>query len=549
MAKRDASFVDKHIEKVVLGVCALALLGAGWYSFMGERFVVDGVRPNGLFETISREAQQTASAVRNARPKENQSKRVDPEKDPVAQLERWFGAKAEGLIRIAGLESPVARTQPFPPEFISTTQTRPEDRRELAEIVSPGIPIVTSGRSGFDLPDEKPNLADYDGQDKGSGKVQVRNWVAVAAQVNLYQQEVNFLSKQYPPGSFLAVIRVVLQRKDDLAPWRGWQDVETYLPFKPIKRPRIMTPQGLRLEGLSAFRKLIESKQEYIARPKLPAKKSGDRITYPAVPYFPDPPSKDTDKRGLVRKWLKGAEKAMKGHTPFRSVDLDAAFVLLRAVVATSDARPKDIAKGQGLLKTVISRLKKDRPSVEDMDIRPPERLMPIVAYDLDAEPGHRYVYRMRYEVYNVFAGNPGDLKNPADAKKLALFSDWSPVSRPVTIESDVYLYLTDKNPKKREVTVTVYKKGRRGFSKQDFKVQVGDEIGHKVGLGRNKGVDFRTSAICVDIDFNRRVRGKPDVVMAYVDPGDGRLRERFLSQDKNDQFRQRLINRKTARR
>ena len=550
MAKRDASFVDKHIEKVALGVCALAFLGAAWFSFLGDRFTVDEMRPDQLCEKIAEEAQQTASAVRNARLRKDTSKKVDPKKDPVVQLRRWFGSNAEKLIKIAKVESPVGRTQPFPPEFISTTQTPIEDRHNLARIVAPGIPLATSGRSGFDFPEEKPDLGEYTGQPpRGSGQVKVVNWVAVAAQIDLNQQEVNFISEGYPEGSFPFITNVHLQRIDLTDSWRGWQNVETYLPFKPIKRPVILTSTGqLSLGGLAAFRSLIESKQEYISRPHLPPKKSGDRVGYPKIPYLEKPPSKDDPRSRMAKNWLRDAEKAMNGKRPFKSVDLDTAFVLLRAVVGTTGAKQRDLIKAEAKLKQVVKQLRRKRPFIKNLERRRPDQLMPVMAHDLDVVPGHEYAYRMRYEVYNVFCGDRGEMKNPADAEKLTIFSDWSPLSRPVKIESDIYLYLTDKNPKKQEVTVTVYKKARGGWKKQDFKVRVGDEIGRKVPLGRNKGVDFRTNAICVDIDFKRRVRGKSDVSMAYVIAGEGDLRERILTSDKNDKFRRGLTNRTTAR-
>jgi len=550
MAKRDAGFVDKHIEKVALGACALLLLGAAWFSFLGDRFTVDGMRPEELRDSIAEEAQQTANAVRNARIKEDTAKNVDPSIDPVVQLKRWFGSNPEKLIQVAQVQTPVGRTQPFPPEFISTTETPEEDRHNLARIVAPGIPLVTTGRSGFDFPEEKPDLSEYHGQaPRPSGQVKVLNWVAVAAQIDLTQQQVNFLSERYPEGSFPFITQVQLQRKDLTDPWRGWQNVESYLPFKAIEKPTIITKSGrLSLDGLADFRSLIESNQEYITRPALPPKKSGDRVELPGLPYIADPPSKNDSRSRLAKNWLRDAEKAIEGKKPFESVDLDAAFVLLRAVVGTAGANPKDRDSAQNILKEVIRKLRRNRPFVRDIELRQPDRLMPIVAHDLNVLPGHEYAYRMRYEVYNVFCGDRGEMKNKADAEKLTLLSEWSPLSRSVKIESDIYLYLTDKDSRKQEVTVTVYRKARGGWKKQDFKVRVGEEIGSKMALGRNKGVDFRTNAICVDIDFDRKVQGKSDVAMAYVSVNDGSLQERLLASDKNDKFRQGLGDRSTAR-
>ena len=58
--------------------------------------------------------------------------------------------------------------------------------------------------------------------------------------------------------------------------------------------------------------------------------------------------------------------------------------------------------------------------------------MMPIVAYDLTAVPGHEYQYRLRYEAWNQFAGRDGELKDPSSASLATIFSDFSPITPPV---------------------------------------------------------------------------------------------------------------------
>jgi len=173
---------------------------------------------------------------------------------------------------------------------------------------------------------------------------------------------------------------------------------------------------------------------------------------------------------------------------------------------------------------------------------------MPIVAHDFDVIPGHTYTYRIRYEALNSYAGIRGELKDPADAEQLTLFSPWSPVSRKVVPQSDLYFYLTKANRKRGEATVSVYKKSRRGYQEAKFKVKVGDEIGGEKRLGTPKG-DFSTGSVCVDLDFRRKVNGKTTLAMIYVNQNDGSLHERFLSLDTGDAFRKQLTPQRTARR
>jgi hypothetical protein len=163
---------------------------------------------------------------------------------------------------------------------------------------------------------------------------------------------------------------------------------------------------------------------------------------------------------------------------------------------------------------------------------------MPIMAHDLGVEPGRTYVYRMSYEVLNIYAGVTGELKNAEDAKVVTLRSGWSLPSRPVEVSSDLMFFLAQADPTKKDVTVTVYRKTRTGWKDQEYKVKVGETIGQKEKLGKNKGVDFATGLVCVDIDFDRLdpvPGGKKTAVMVYTDPAEGRLRERYLTRDRKE--------------
>ena len=554
MAMQDAGFVDKHIEKVALGVCALVLAGAIGFAFLGDRFVVNDVGPSELAQGLETEAESTARAVVAAKPPGPKPAQADGQDTPAVELHRWFADNADGLIKIADVESPVARTQPYPPPFLSTTEGSKANRHDLVRVVRPGIPIVSTGRTSFELPINKPDLADYDGEGaRDTAPAAVRNWAAVACQVDLVQQDINFRLAKYPRGSYLAVVKVHLQRVDLALPQRGWQNVDTFLPFNPPERPVADSDSGFRLSALTQFREQIDPKQEYIARSLLPDRKAGDRITYPAIPYFPDPPEPGGNAANRSRAWLKLAESAVKGKRPFGAEDLDAAFVLLRAVLKTNGVRQKDEQRATDLLKSVARTLRRrtGRKSAIRAASREPEMLMPIVAHDLDLRPDHTYVYRMRYEVFNYYAGDSGELTDPADADKLAVLSNWSPPSREVVIQSGVRFFLTKASGKKGAATVTVYKRSRGTWESSDFEVDVGGEIGGvKVRRGGRK-IDFATGSVCVDIDFDRKTNGKSDVALVYVDENDGKLREVLLRDDKkaHEAFRRGQLGGKAARR
>ncbi|MEE8385508.1 MAG: hypothetical protein V3S01_06300, partial [Dehalococcoidia bacterium] len=153
MAKRDVGFVDKHLEKVVLGVCALLLVGAVAFSFGGFRFRVNDRGPAALCEEAKNQADVLARKIRNARPRTNNPTNQGMESEnPVNQLGQWFGPSAKKLIEIAQVQPRLPRTQTFPPLIASISGVNPEDRHHLVRIVTPTVPIITTGRTMLEIP-------------------------------------------------------------------------------------------------------------------------------------------------------------------------------------------------------------------------------------------------------------------------------------------------------------------------------------------------------------------------------------------------------------
>jgi len=547
MARRNLGFVDQHIEKVVLGLCGVVALGAAVFAFGGFRYSINSMGPNALAEEARTQAARLADAVRNARPRPPQAG-AQPKagEDPVAELSRWFADPTGGLITIAEIRSVSPRTQRLPPSVAALTDSESDTKRELARIVAPGPLITTKGRTTFDIP-PKVELQELISRSGGrsAGVSSLRNWVSLGAQVNLVEQEVNFNAARYPADSHLTIVKVRLQRKDLTDPTRDWEEVDTYLPFKPLPRPQVGEP-------LDDFRRLLKSGRHFIARPRLPERKSGDRVELPWVPYLdeppkrPDPNEKPQDRvrrmDQLARKWLDNARKAQAGKTPTRTKDLELAVMLARAAKGAGLPPESDTAKRVEEFLAAVAK-DKDWPKARERELTayapPPERMMPILAHDIDVEVGHTYQYRMCQEVLNHFAGVPGALVNPADAEKLTLFSDWSPPSPPVEAEGDLYFFLSKADAKARQVTVTVFRKTSTVWTRKDFVIGVGDEIGRNDP--RVKRADFSTNALCIDLDFDRVAGGAKTTSMTYLDLGSGAVRERLLTDDLRSELRKRL--------
>ena len=557
MARKSAGFIDLHAEKLTLGLCAVLVIGAAVFSLGGGRFTVNDLGPAELCQKVGEAGEQARQAVLGARPATDaQTTRKDPTQDAVAALKKWYGQSAEGLIQIAGVDPMLERTQPFPPVFVAVAGDSGEGRRNLAQIVAPDLPVIVTEVAEFQMPAEKPTLAEWDSRSGGprdSVRVE-RAYVSVGAQVDLVKQDANFRAENYPDGSYLEVVEVRLQRRDLNDPRRGWEDVDTYLPFQPFDRPRltIKASRSFKFEGLDDFRRLINTGAEAIARPPLPSKS----VQLPEVPFLDEPPkneeamppgeaAREAERR--AKSWLDRAKAALAGRRPFDAVDLDAAFILARAAAGTIGAPERLTKSARDLMEQVYKKMPRDRRSLINPNAMPtPDRLMPLVAHDLDALPGHTYVYRMKYEVFNIYAGNPAELASLEDAKSLTVASGWSPESRPVEVKSDTYFYLTKADARKGEVTFTVFKMSRKGPEKKEYRVKIGEEIGRKERRG-SKG-DFSTGTICVDIDFDRLFDGKKDVSVVCMNPADGRLQERILSVDRRDPNYEKLNGRRASR-
>ncbi|MCZ6816016.1 MAG: hypothetical protein O7F76_04865 [Planctomycetota bacterium] len=558
MAKQSVGFVDKHIEKVVLGACVFGLVGIVILYFVQNPY---GSSPGKSFEEVLLAADSTRNKVKIAAPP------LEPTNDPSGPDDKllrgfqiWFDPdKRVGLIEIAGIEKRAARVQQFPTPLLPVAETADSDRHGLARIDAPGIPIVMSGTSTFDIP---PVVSLRQIIEKGqfSGDSFERSWVSVGAQVLLKDLLRDFLAAGYKRGQLgLVVAGVDLQRRVVGRGGGEWEFVDTYLPFVPPSRPRLTFDASGTIEVSASKKKerflnrirhpiaqqLIRGVHEEYSAPPLTEGVRGDKFRFPQLPVQPlrhpdgptDQDERPTNPNTRARALLSRAKKAMEGRSPYDVPDPDAASLLSCSALGVKRVDAKVVRDIRKFLDDEVApQLKKlNRPPAP---AKPPdiETLMPIVALDLNVVAGRTYEYRIRYEVYNHFAGNTDILKDPADASKLTLWSDWSPPSRKVDVKSDIEFFISNVSRRKKDqVQVAVYKTSRANqVDQRTFSVQVGDAIGGPGG-GKTKGVDFSTGMICVDLDFDAKVDGANDVAMAYVNKTDGTLWVRYFNRDKSD--------------
>lgn len=202
-----------------------------------------------------------------------------------------------------------------------------------------------------------------------------------------------------------------------------------------------------------------------------------------------------------------------------------------------------------------------------------PERNLPAAFYHDDTVmSGKTYRYRTRVNLWNRYVGRIKSLKDPAGARQAVLHGEWSEWSEPVMITPQTYFYVNSLKPGTDKVLVEVWKWVKGKWIKRNFEVGVGEIIGGDVTLkpeergeepasdGDKKTTakaepdDFSTKAVVMDIRVEqpikvRQNRGKgqfeyrdqKSLVLVYLDPADGQVKERIQAFDTNDPLRKKL--------
>lgn len=198
--------------------------------------------------------------------------------------------------------------------------------------------------------------------------------------------------------------------------------------------------------------------------------------------------------------------------------------------------------------------------------VRHPETEAPAVWFHDDTvASGKTYRYSLRVNLWNRYVGQSRSLKDPDEAKQPVIQGDWSPASDPITVPPQRYFFVTGPVPgSSDEALAEVFKWENGSWIKERFNVKVGDTVGRKGVEVRSdeldenlnpirKAVDFDTGAVVLDLRDNepikQRIPGKnsfqyrdqTSLVLVYLDPADGQVKERAALLDRTDPLREEL--------
>jgi len=172
---------------------------------------------------------------------------------------------------------------------------------------------------------------------------------------------------------------------------------------------------------------------------------------------------------------------------------------------------------------------------------------------------GKTYQYRMRFRIYNLFAGEAGKFEDPNDATKVLVASDWSPPSDPVSFEPWEAYFVTAEDKTKVQVGFEFFRWFYGAWVKsRRHKFGIGDPVTVAQrttvpsllapGESDSVEVEYTAGATVLDIDFTRayreRRKGSSPGGVRFAGPRDetavvlvdakGHLTERIVRRDKS---------------
>lgn len=149
-------------------------------------------------------------------------------------------------------------------------------------------------------------------------------------------------------------------------------------------------------------------------------------------------------------------------------------------------------------------------PSSTEAELeRPPTETITLLAYDLTAKPGMTYRYRMRTSVMNPLFHREAledDLRD-RHFNRLALASEFSPWSSPVSIVAPYQFFVVDGSLQKRQVKVEVWRIFHGAYRVHEFSVMPGDQIGGVVPItigDQTYDMDMNAGCLMVDLEAGR---------------------------------------------
>jgi len=560
MAKQFANPVERHLEKGVLGIAGLILIGAiaRYLATTPNQIELDGetVTPATVDAKLAQKAASVRQRIRDASP---QVEMPEPLAGEFARL-------------VAPVEpTPLPYALALRPEVpaVDLAQTT-LGQAGLVEVVQLPKPETAHGRSTFVI------------QREDARRYLPVNWVTVASVFSVEAQSERQRATYGPAYGKVIFGPIELQRRAQ-RPDGSWSDddwdfvnVWPSANFPQVPDIKVVEDQEGRLQvspesarALDEFLRMIGAPELrlQILRPIMPEELNGTRWRFPEVlPYrdvlkqddeimYPtEPPAENPEDRyGIqattpraqpkvaqdlkqrydenLRKGRELLEEAYK----VNSLDLCArAYNQGAEIVRNADkADPRQLEEARKLVRDAeqaerdiqrrirIGGVQQQPDAGEDEEETRRELLPKHVVWAHDARAGsvaggRTYQYRIRANVVNPLVGKPSRFADPTDATVVLIPGPWSAPSDPVRVSPEIELYFSSDDPRDNEIGVEVFKWFEGVWTRaRRMKFTIGEVVAgnyrHGVkavdGQVDNALIEFDTNAIVVDLDFDRTYR------------------------------------------
>jgi len=234
MAKQAVGAIERHVEKGVLGVTVLLLLGAaGVYLVSSPNTAEIGrqeTAPGQVNERVRDAARTLRNRLQSARPE------VDSVSDPLPGLQAGDGS----VLAAANLPGTWPAPVPMMPRVPDIGNIVIEGQMELAEVIAPGQPRCKAGRSVVTLyPPVTMGREEEALEEEDYYYDQTTNWVTVAAAFDRREQERQCQLAGYKLGrrrAYLVGSELQRRRQQPDGTWpEDWENVYTYAPAIPAE--------------------------------------------------------------------------------------------------------------------------------------------------------------------------------------------------------------------------------------------------------------------------------------------------------------------------
>ncbi|RMF77800.1 MAG: hypothetical protein D6744_10925 [Planctomycetota bacterium] len=302
MGNKIIALLEAHIEKIVLGACALFMLWMMWSYLIGTPHTIEyggrELKPGELYEVVKAEADRLESAIRNAEPPESE---FEP-----------FAARLRQGQQTSILAPPDGAASATTPELrvTSTFGSRiavpglEEEEEEPGSIrlvtpLRPTKPVVEVGRSmAYRTPLQIGEPATLDDE---IPEPQETPWVTIAAYFDKAAQYKEMIQAGYAPfRSRVYIVGTEVQRQERLADgsWSPWETVQSSaaMPKLSVPDPVIDESDGslLNKEELDEAFHTVKEFQQVLEQPPFYLVDAGDRWRTPPLEGY-DKPEADTE--------------------------------------------------------------------------------------------------------------------------------------------------------------------------------------------------------------------------------------------------------------